>query len=116
MKGLGSIMFNGNNYLQVNNNGQFSTNYITICCWANIISYSGIHTIASCRNSNPFSGWMIYVNNNTIHFSTGGNNTWNGASNLYNIPISTWFHLAITISFNNTESYSILDNFLLNSS
>lgn len=103
-KGIGSVVFNGTNYFEIANTGQFSPDSFSICCWCKIVQKSGYQSITSCRSqvSTNWFGWMVYVNNNNLEFFTGiGANGFSNSGGAYNnFAASTpiWRHLVITMN------------------
>ena len=95
----------GTDYFETSNDGYFSPASFTISLWAKIPSGStSYEAIASCRNSAPQKGWIIYVYNNELQIWMGANNTWN-ASITANFCDDTWKHLVITMSSNTLFKY-----------
>ena len=121
IKGNGSVVFNGTNYFEVANTGQFSPDDFSICCWCKIVQKTGYQSITSCRNqvSTNWFGWMVYVNNNNLDFFTGiGANGFSNAGGTYNnFAASTpiWRHLVITMK-KSTSSAVIYINGVLHAS
>jgi len=102
--GTRSASFSGSNYFQIYNGGQFAPNSdFTIALWVKPVTSNGSNqSIASCRNSTNFTGWMIYINsNNNLEFITGNGTGWStGTDALYpNIGnANTWIHLAFGLN------------------
>ena len=101
-RGTGAASFNGNNYFQCTNDGRFSPDNFTVACWVKpVVSAGNFQTIASCRNANSSTGWMIYINpSNSLEFWTGGG-FWSGGD----VPLldnfgtlNTWVHIAFTLT------------------
>ena len=113
--GTRSASFNGSNYFQIYNGGQFAPNSdFTIALWVKPVSSNGSNqSIASCRNSTNFTGWMIYINsNNNLEFITGNGTGWStGTDALYpNIGnANAWIHLAFGI-IKSTNSVAVYVN------
>ncbi|WP_396190641.1 LamG-like jellyroll fold domain-containing protein, partial [Flavobacterium sp.] len=114
--GSSSAQFNGSSYFQISNDGRFSPDIFTVCCWCKIVQGSDYQSIVSCRNGQS-SGWNIYVNasQNLEFWCMNGN--WNGlGTSLYNTFASNpavWRHLAISFVKSPNEVKVYVDNVLL---
>jgi hypothetical protein len=108
---LGSVLFNGLSYLEINRNDLGISNF-SISLWIDPINTASVfQTIASCRNiiNSLTYGWIIYIYNNNLEFWTGtGSNSWNGMGNtVYSnfSASSVWIHLVITFNNGNIIAY-----------
>ena len=114
--GTSSAQFNGSSYFQITNDGRFSPDIFTVCCWCKIVQGSDYQTIVSCRNGQN-SGWSISVNASQNLEFWCMNGTLNGlGTSLYNAFASNpaiWRHLAISFVKSPNEVKVYVDNVLL---
>ena len=104
-RGSGAALFNGTNYFEIANDGRFSPDNFTVALWINPKTINSYQSIASCRGSSPWRGWMIYIgpseagSNLEIWSSTDGSN-FTGQTSLFSGfgTINTWVHLAFTLN------------------
>jgi hypothetical protein len=122
LRGNGAILFNGSSYLEIENDGRFSPDNFSICCWCRIVQppTDTYISIASCRNviGTITNGWIIYIVNNNLQLWTGQNtSTWSGVNvSIYNNfatnPVS-WRHLALTINKSTNTAILYVDGILV---
>ena len=103
-RGTSAATFNGSNYFQINNDGRFSPDNISIAFWIKPVSSPGnFQAIASCRNSTSTTdnGWIIYIAGSNLEFWTGSGPTWSGAGvSLFSGfgELNTWVHVSFTLN------------------
>jgi uncharacterized protein YjbI with pentapeptide repeats len=102
-RGTAAAAFNGSNYFQINNDGQFSPDNISITFWIKPVSTPGNYqAIASCRNSTSTtdSGWTIYIAGSNLEFWSGAGASWSNGGSLYDRfgDLNTWVHVSFTLN------------------
>lgn len=97
-----SIIFNGNNYLRILNNGNFSPDSFTIMVWLYYIQDAPRYlrtVLMSCYDFNrtPRTGYYIYIDgaNNRIYIWT---DTVANADPIFLMTSNNWYHIAITFN------------------
>jgi hypothetical protein len=106
--GTRAASFSGSNYFEIANDGRFSPNDFTVAFWIKpVSSTTDYQSIATCRNGNSLTGWMIYISpNNDLEFVTGTGTSFHGwvSSIVYNVIANSWVHLAFCITKKPIES------------
>ena len=104
-RGTAAASFNGSNYFEISNNGRFSPDTFTVALWIKPASHTGYQSIASCRGSSPWRGWMMYIGPSTagsnleIWSSTDGSNFTGQTSVISNFgTLNIWVHVAFTLN------------------
>lgn len=104
-QGTGAASFNGSNYFEISNDGRFSPDNFSVACWIKPVSHTIYQSIASCRGSSPWRGWMLYIgpsvagSNLEIWSSTDGYNFTGQTSVISNFgTLNEWVHLAFTLN------------------
>ena len=104
-RGSGAASFSGTNHFEIANDGRFSPDNFTVALWINPKTINSYQSIASCRGSSPWRGWMLYIgpsgtgSNLEIWSSSDGSN-FTGQTSLFNNfgSLDTWVHLAFTLN------------------
>jgi uncharacterized protein YjbI with pentapeptide repeats len=104
-RGTAAASFNGSNYFEISNNGRFSPDTFTVALWIKPASHTSYQSIASCRGSSPWRGWMMYIGPSTagsnleIWSSTDGSNFTGQTSVISNFgTLNIWVHVAFTLN------------------
>jgi len=106
VRGSAAAQFNGSNYFEISNDGKFSPENITVAVWIKPKTIATEYqSIASCRASSPWRGWMLYIipdndGSNLEIWSSDGTNFTGGNVSLYaNFGrLNRWVHVAFTIN------------------
>ena len=104
-RGSSAASFNGSNYFEIANDGRFSPDNFTVSLWIKPVSHTIYQSIASCRASNPWRGWMLYIgpssdgSNLELWSSADGTNFTGQTSVISNFgTLNKWVHLAFTLN------------------
>jgi hypothetical protein len=106
IRGSAAASFNGSNYFQISNDGRFSPDNLTVTLWIKPkTSSTSYQAIASCRNANPWNGWIMYIGpdnagSNLEIWSSVDGTTFTGQTSLYNNfgRLNRWVHVAFSLN------------------
>ncbi len=121
IRGTAAAQFNGSNYFEVSNDGRFSPENFTVAVWVKPKTLStSYQSIASCRASSPWRGWMLYIgpdnggSNLEIWSSSDGSN-FTGQTSVYaNLGrLNRWVHVAFTLNQSTSALLVYIDGTLV---